>query len=133
MDTRRKIVSAAQAAEAARRWRQDGGKVAVVTGYFDVLLRDHWRELAGVRNGTGRVLLLAVLTPAPAPVLGARARAELVAGLAVVDYVMIAEDHAGLEALLAGLAADILVRDEAVHDRRMRQLIEHVQGRQTGG
>ena len=133
MDTRRKIVSAGEAVLAAGRWRRDGGQVALVTGYFDVLLADHLRELGSVRNGAGRILLVAVVTSPPEPVQGTRARAEMVAGLAVVDYVIIAEDNAGLDALLRDIAVDVIVRNEAVHLRRMRQLIEHAQGRQTGG
>ncbi len=132
MDTRRKIVSAAEAVEAARRRRREGGKVAVETGSFDVLQAAHARELAEACGG-GDPLLVAVIIQPAEPVLSARARAEMVAGLAVVDYVVIAEDRAGLERFLAEIAVDRAVRNETVHSRRIRQLIQHVQGRQTGG
>jgi bifunctional ADP-heptose synthase (sugar kinase/adenylyltransferase) len=59
-----------------------------------------------------------------------RARAELVAALRMVDYVVTADDTAP-DAFLASLEPAQLVRLEAVHAVRKRQLMEHVQRRQT--
>jgi len=132
MDTRRKIVDPATAIAAAHRRRQDGGKVAVMTGSFDVLLADHARELAAMRNGADRVLVVAVLAPATVGVLSDRARAEMLAGLAVTDYVVVGNDSAGIEELLAGMAPDVIVRREAAHEDRLRWLVEHVRGGQSG-
>ena len=57
----------------------------VVSGYFDPLLASHARRLAGLKRGAK--LMVADRDP-PQPILPARARAELVASLRVVDYVV---------------------------------------------
>lgn len=65
----------------------------LVRGYFDPLLAEHAQLLS---NAAKPGLALAVLvTSPPHPLMTARARAELVAALAAVDYVAIAEDSAG--------------------------------------
>ena len=133
MDTRTKIVDAAAAAEAARACRQSGGLVAAVTGSFDVLLAETARELAELRQDARAGLLVAVLPPSPAPVLEPRARAEMVAALAVIDYVVVAADGAEADALLAAIEPRAVARLEADHQRRLGQLIEHVHGRHTTG
>jgi bifunctional ADP-heptose synthase (sugar kinase/adenylyltransferase) len=133
VDTRNKIVDAGNAAQAARAWRERGGRVAVVTGWFDVLQADDAREMAEVKHSTGPLLLVVVLVPPPEPVLSVRARAEMAAGFAMVDYVVTSDGGPALEAHLAAIEPDEVIRREAAHERRMRQLIEHVHGRQTGG
>jgi glycerol-3-phosphate cytidylyltransferase-like family protein len=97
----------------------------VVTGYFDPLLAAHARELAALP----RPLLVAVL-PRAGELLSQRARAELVAGLRVVDYVVIAE-NTDADALCERLRPAQIVRLEAADARRTRQLMEHVRNRQT--
>ncbi|HUA86343.1 MAG TPA: hypothetical protein VMB85_20945 [Bryobacteraceae bacterium] len=78
MDTRSKIVGEAEA-------RRIAGQATVVRGYFDPLLAWHAERLTEAkREGTA---LLVVIAPPENPILAARARAELVAGLRVVDYV----------------------------------------------
>jgi glycerol-3-phosphate cytidylyltransferase-like family protein len=120
MDTRTKILNA----EAAPR------ACTVVTGTFDVLLAGDARELAQIRaNHAGRPLLVVVL-PLPGALLPERARAELVAALRVVDYVVTAPDGS-TDALLASLEPAHLVRLEEAHSARKRQLIENVHRRQT--
>nr|WP_321477782.1 hypothetical protein [uncultured Paludibaculum sp.] len=60
--------------------------IRIVSGYFDPLLAAHAEWLADAR-GTGK---LAVIVKDPAmPILPSRARAELVAALRVVDYVVL--------------------------------------------
>lgn len=108
MDTRTKIVPAAEAARLA------AAGVTVVSGYFDPLLAAHAERLQQLK----RPLLVAIAEPVD-PILPARARAELVAGLAVVDYV--AES-------LDGLAPQ--TRLEAEDERRLQDLIAHVHARQ---
>jgi bifunctional ADP-heptose synthase (sugar kinase/adenylyltransferase) len=71
-----------------------------------------------------------VVLPLPNSLLPQRARAELVAALRVVDYVVTADDAAP-DALLASLKPSHLVRLEAAHVVRKRQLMEHVHRRQT--
>jgi hypothetical protein len=128
MDTRIKILNP----EAAPR------ACTVVTGAFDVLLAEDARELAGIHaSHPGRPLLVVVL-PLPGELLPRRARAELVAALRVVDYVVTAPDattaaapYAATDALLAGLEPAQLVRLEAAQAIRKRQLMEHAHRRQT--
>jgi hypothetical protein len=81
MDTRSKILSSSEAAQIALR-------ATVVSGYFDPLLAWHasrLQELKAELKGDSPLLAL-IATPAN-PILPARARAELVAGLKVVDHV----------------------------------------------
>lgn len=114
MDTRTKIVPAAKAAGIAARG------ATVVSGHFDPLLPSHAARLEQVkRNGTP---LLVLISDPESPILPARARAELVAGLAAVDYV--AESGDGLTPQ---------VRLEPEHRRQFDELIEHVHARQRAG
>ncbi len=72
-------------------------------------------------------LFVIVLDP-PAPLLGARARAELVAALAMVDYVVPAGEHAAAE-LINRFTAGEIVREEAADLLRAERLSQHVQRR----
>ena len=126
MDTRTKIVTVADAGRLVRGSRP----VAVVTGYFDVLLASHARELAHVREAHPDAILIVALTPAPEPLMEPRARAEMVAALAMVDYVVSLEASEA-EGFLAAFSAAPIVRLEDAHRGRMRQLIEHVHRRQS--
>ena len=78
MDTRTKIVDRA-AAPSDAVW---------FSGHFDPLLAEHVRLLREAK-GSAPVLVIEVTNPAR-PLLAQRARAELVAGLADVDYVVLA-------------------------------------------
>jgi bifunctional ADP-heptose synthase (sugar kinase/adenylyltransferase) len=120
MDTRTKILSAEMAPHGC----------TVVTGTFDVLQAEDARELAEIRSSHEQRPLLVVVLPLTDPLLPQRARAELVAALRMVDYVVTADDTAA-ESLLASLEPAQLVRLEEVHAVRKRQLMEHVQRRQT--
>src|SRR5262245_2482900 len=84
MDTRGKIVDLERAAEIAADLRRRGARVRLALSHFDVLTPSLVRRFAGLENG--EPLLAAVLDPA-APLLAARARAELAAGLCMIDYV----------------------------------------------
>jgi bifunctional ADP-heptose synthase (sugar kinase/adenylyltransferase) len=127
MDTRTKILTAQQAAAAARRLQEAGRKVCVVTGYFDPLLAAHARRLAACRSQAD--VLMAVVCSPERPILSARARAELVAALAVVDYVVLAED--GLVEALQGAGVSV-ERHEHLDEQITRELIAHVQRRHHG-
>jgi bifunctional ADP-heptose synthase (sugar kinase/adenylyltransferase) len=123
VDTRSKIVTLEEAQALAR-------PVAVVSGSFDVLCAEHARELQDARNrAAGGALLVAVL-PSAAGVLGQRARAEMVAALRMVDYVVTA-DYEDLDRIIHALSPTAVVRLEAADERRTRQLIEHVHRRQN--
>jgi hypothetical protein len=111
LDTRTKIIGGAQAARIA----QSGA--TIVRGYFDPMVASHAERLAALKR-PGEPLLILIATP-PDPILSARARAELVAGLAVVDYVCDAPD---------GLTPHISLDRE--HAERLTQLIGQVHARQ---
>jgi hypothetical protein len=102
----------------------------VVTGAFDVLRAEDARDLAAIRARHPERPLLAVILPLADAWLSQRARAELVAGLRMVDYVLNPDDSP-LDALLASLQPADVVRLETVHADRKRQLMEHVHRRQT--
>ena len=112
MDTRTKIVPGAEAAKLA------AAGATVVSGYFDPLLAAHARRLAQLRRDHTPLLVL-VSTPSD-PILPARARAELVASLGVVDHV--AEAAEGIE---------VEINLEQEDNARLEQLIEHVHARQS--
>jgi len=111
LDTRTKIIDAAQAARIA----QNGA--TVISGYFDPLIASHAERLASLKRD-GAPLLVLIATP-PAAILPAAARAQLVAGLVVVDYVC---DSPG------GLSPHVAL--EAEHVEVLDQLIRHVHARQ---
>ncbi|MFB3777298.1 MAG: hypothetical protein ACE141_06790 [Bryobacteraceae bacterium] len=128
MDTRTKILDPAGALEVARRLRSEAGRLKVVVGHFDPVLAAHARRISGLSDGAAAMMVL--LTDPGRPILAARARAELVAALASVDYVVLPGDTP-VEELLAGLAPAEAVNAEA-DDRRIAQdLIQHVQSRQN--
>jgi bifunctional ADP-heptose synthase (sugar kinase/adenylyltransferase) len=123
MDTRSKILTLAEAASLA-------GPLAMVTGYFDILRAAHIRDLDRVRRREGGAKLLAVVLPAPDEILPQQARAELVAALRMIDYVVIADDAAARR-LAHSLEPVEIVHLEAAEARRARELKEHVHRRQT--
>jgi len=124
MDTRHKIVEPHHALALAQDLRAKG--VKIVTGYFDVLVAEHVRRLWEIKNGSG-TLIVVVLDP-PEPLLAGRARAELVAALGVVDYVVPAGEQAARQ-LLSYFTASEIVREESADLLRARRLSEHVKRR----
>jgi bifunctional ADP-heptose synthase (sugar kinase/adenylyltransferase) len=126
MDTRNKIIECDQTAGILGDLRARGVAVKMVLGYFDVLSAEHVRRLREISTGTG-ALFVAVLDP-PSPVLDGRARAELVAALGMVDYVVLGGERPA-QALLRPFSADEIVREESADLLRTRRLMEHVQHR----
>ncbi len=124
MDTRHKIIESQRAQSLAQGLRAKG--VKIVTGYFDVIVAEHVRRLREIKNGSA-MLVVVVLDP-PEALLAARARAELVAALAVVDYVVPADEQAARE-LLSHFTASEIVREESDDLLRARRLSEHVKSR----
>lgn len=110
MDTREKIIDAAQAVRIA------ASGATVVSGYFDPLVASHAERLAGLKCSAKLLVLIA--SPDNA-ILPAAARAELVAGLRAVDYV--AE-------LAPGLSPQIHLEHEDAE--RFTALLNHVHARQ---
>ena len=126
MDTRNKIIGLEQASALVLESSINQDHLKIVTGYFDVLLAEHVRRLREIADGASR-LLVVVLDP-PDPVLAARARAELVAALDMVDYVVPADEHAAY-ALLGRFAGGEVVREESDDLLRAHRLRQHVQSR----
>lgn len=121
MDTRSKIVTAARLHEL---------RPLAVTGYFDVLTVDLIREFQRIRANGPEAIIAAIVLPCGDQLLGQRARAEMTAALAVIDYVLIAESEDS-EALLAEIEARASVRLEAADRDRNRKLREHVRRRHS--
>jgi bifunctional ADP-heptose synthase (sugar kinase/adenylyltransferase) len=129
LDTRTKILTADAAARIAGPVVAEAGGSAcpiIATGYFDVLRAEHVRELSELRK-SGKVLV--VVLPLEGELLGQRSRAQLVAALRAVDYVVAAEPGEA-EALIEALKPVRVARWEAADARRVRELIDHVQRRQ---
>ena len=89
--------------------RAHGRRIVLANGCFDLLHVGHARYLAAAR-AEGDLLIVAINSDASArglkgagrPVLNERGRAELVAALAVVDFVIVF-DEPNVEALLTAL------------------------------
>ncbi len=126
LDTRTKIGTVAEAAEAARLARAAGRPVKLVSGHFDPLLAAHAHRLAGIADPPA--VLFAAITEPERPILAARARAVLVAALAAVDRVIVCGTASADEAV-AAIAPDEVYRDEAGDERRTREFVQHVESR----
>ncbi len=90
----------------------------VVTGYFDPLLAQHARRLSEIRE-TCESLIVVVEDPAE-PVLPVEARAELVAALGAVDWVVLPDTTMGVERAT-------FVDEGPAHEALSRWLVDHVQ------
>jgi glycerol-3-phosphate cytidylyltransferase-like family protein len=125
MDTRSKIltVETALALVPVR-------PLALAAGLFDILRTDHARQLAELRERTSAGALMAVVLPDPEAVLTQPARAELVAALRVIDYV-VAATHADFDRLAATLEPAAVLRLEDADRARLQLLIAHVHSRQA--
>jgi len=97
----------------AKGLREQGKKIVLANGCFDILHVGHVRYLAGAK-AEGDALVVGVnadsgvkeLKGTERPVLGERARALLVAALREVDYVVIFREP-NVESLLADLRPDV--------------------------
>ena len=110
MDTRTKIITASESAVIATSC------ATVVSGSFDPLTAAHAERLAGLK----RPLLVLIADPEN-PILPALARAQLVAGLAVVDHVAISSPHCPVAT----------IRLEQEHAALFEALLERVHARQS--
>ena len=121
LDTRSRIVDLDAALEGS-----PGAGTALVTGYFDPLLAEHARRFREIKSGHARLIVL--LSDPPNPVLDARSRAELVAALDVVDYVVLPQECASSVELERGGKVSVY-REEAADEARFARLVEHVHRR----
>lgn len=111
----------------ARQLRGAGVRLRLVTGYFDPVLAAHARRLAelAVPNTT----LMALVNSAPDSLLEARSRAELLASLGVVDYVVL-PTNSDIAAIIEQIAPDAICREEEADRERTRQLATRIRERQ---
>jgi rfaE bifunctional protein nucleotidyltransferase chain/domain len=113
MDTREKILSRNALLEQLAGQRRRRRRIVLANGCFDLLHVGHIRYLEGARR-EGDLLVVGVNSDASErvlkgdgrPILPAQARAELVAALAAVDYVVIF-DEPNVEALLTAIRPDV--------------------------
>ena len=93
MDTRSKIISLERAGALFSSTGEERDDVVVARGCFDLLSAEHCRELARARE-RGKYLVVAVYSDSEPrrTVFSQLARAQMVAALAVVDYVVICDE-----------------------------------------
>ncbi|MEO8660949.1 MAG: hypothetical protein ABI693_20935 [Bryobacteraceae bacterium] len=91
MDTRQKIQPAAAVAAATSAALSRGRQCHLVVGFFDPLLAANARRIREFRAGAH--LLVALVDSPTTPLLPAEARANVVAGLRSVDYVVIGGEN----------------------------------------
>jgi D-glycero-beta-D-manno-heptose 1-phosphate adenylyltransferase len=108
-----RIIPRSEASALGERLRREGKRISFANGCFDLLHAGHVRYLEGARQ-QGDVLVVGVnsdravraLKGAGRPLLPAEARAELVAALESVDYVVVFDDTTA-EAILRDLRPDV--------------------------
>lgn len=108
-----KIHSREAVREAVQKLQQEGKRIVLANGCFDMLHVGHARYLSGAKR-EGDVLVVAVnsdssmrkLKGPGRPILDEQARAQLVASLRDVDYVMLFGEP-DVEALLQELHPDV--------------------------
>ncbi len=113
MDTRGKILSLSALRQRLEERRKCAERIVLANGCFDLLHVGHIRYLEGARR-EGDVLVVGVNSDASEralkgggrPILPQQARAELVAALDVVDYVLIFDDP-DVAPLLTALRPDV--------------------------
>jgi D-beta-D-heptose 7-phosphate kinase/D-beta-D-heptose 1-phosphate adenosyltransferase len=111
-----KVVSLSYAASAARKARATGKRVAFTNGCFDILHAGHVRYLSAAR-ATADMLVVGLNTDLSVrnikglhrPINPEALRAEVLAGLSCVDWVVLFDDPDPL-ALIERLKPDILVK-----------------------
>jgi D-glycero-beta-D-manno-heptose 1-phosphate adenylyltransferase len=108
-----RIIPRSEASALGERLRREGKRISFANGCFDLLHAGHVRYLEGARE-QGDVLVVGVnsdravraLKGAGRPLLPAEARAELVAALESVDYVIVFDDTTA-ESILRDLRPDV--------------------------
>lgn len=117
LDTRAKIVGAAQAAERARAVQAGGGKVVFTNGCFDLLHAGHVDLLNRARS-LGDLLVLGLNSDEGVraqnkgperPIVPQAQRAAVVAGLQAVDAVVFFSEPTPAK-LIEAMAPDVLVK-----------------------
>src|SRR5205085_7567413 len=135
--TNQKILAPEEVAEVRARLRAEGRQLVFTNGCFDLLHVGHVRYLQSAR-ALGDALLVAInsdravreLKGAGRPVMNEQERAELLAALAVVDYVTVF-DELSPRRLIASLLPDVLAKggDYALDEIHGREETESAGGR----
>jgi D-beta-D-heptose 7-phosphate kinase/D-beta-D-heptose 1-phosphate adenosyltransferase len=113
---RAKVLSRAAAAKKVRAAQRRGERVVLTGGCFDLLHVGHARSLAEARRMGDRLVVgvnadatVRALKGAPRPIVPARQRAELLAALECVDWVVIFPEPTP-RALIAALGPDVYAK-----------------------
>jgi len=108
-----KVLTESELIDKVTRDRAEGRRLALANGCFDLLHVGHIRYLAAAAAEADRLIVavnddasVAALKGAGRPVVPAAERAEVLAALAVVDYVIVFSD-ATVERLLRLLTPDV--------------------------
>jgi rfaE bifunctional protein nucleotidyltransferase chain/domain len=113
IDTREKILDRRTLVSRLQSEKRAGKRIVLANGCFDILHVGHARYLAGAKR-EGNILVVAInsddsvcsLKGPGRPILPGQARAELVAALSAVDYVVIFSEP-NVESLLEDLRPDV--------------------------
>ncbi len=113
IDTREKILDRQTLVSRLQQLKQNGKRVVLANGCLDILHVGHARYLQGAKR-EGDILVVAINSDSSVcalkgpgrPILDEQARAELVAALAAVDYVVIFSEP-NVESLLEDLRPDV--------------------------
>lgn len=115
-DHRAKLLSRAAAVRSVRAAQRRGERVVLTSGCFDLLHVGHVRSLADARRMGDRLLVgvnadasVRALKGAARPIVPARQRAELLAALGCVDWVVIFAEPTPRE-LIAALGPDVYAK-----------------------
>ena len=133
---RSKLLSRSAAREAARRARRNGETVVFTNGCFDLLHVGHVRSLERARRQGDR-LLVAVNSDASVrrqkgrgrPIVPARRRAEVLAALECVDWVVVFGEDTPL-ALIRSVRPDVLAKGG---DWRLEEIVGRAEVQSWGG
>ena len=118
MNTIEKIVSLEELVTRLEKVRNTGGKVVFTNGCFDIIHVGHVRYLTEARS-RGDMLIVGMNSDTSVrkikgdrrPIVHQRHRAEVLAGLACVDYIVIFDEPDPLR-LIKALKPDILIKGE---------------------
>jgi len=128
VDTRIKILSEDEAQRVARQLRGAGVRLRLVTGYFDPVLAAHVRRLNEL--AAPNTTLMVLVDSARDTLLDARSRAELLASLRIVDYVVV-PGGGEVAGIMERIGPDTLCREEDADRQRTKQLSDRIRERRV--
>ena len=125
MDTRVKILSPERAWEVVSSLFTAGGRIAVVTGWFDILRSAHGEVIEGAAAEGHRVVALVHADcESHQTVLDEGSRAQLVAAMGAVAYVVICDQAAAEELTASWKPAAILDAEEPVSGSVVKDVLQ---------